>query len=605
MNSNRTKYASTPTYGMQKRNFAKKQAAAQATPTPDFTQQPMMDTNGATPFAAPNPFGIPQGAIPGVSQAAGASFFSAQPQMGQPMAQPQPMYGMPQQPYGAGQPFGGAGAPMNSFAAPNGMNAMPVGNGMGGYMAPSQAPGMPMYQQNYQQPMPSMGGMGFGAGVQGYVQQPYAQGSAVPPSVTRSEPVPGFGGASGMMGNAQPMQGMGNGYPNPGFGGMPTAGANPAFATAPYPPVMNMNGGNGFARPPFGGDGGTPAMPTPRPPFDVDKWFKVILFLVLPLLFIPCVFVTHAFDFLRYLFIIASVVSLSVLWYRQSFTPAMRTAVTVGYLVLCIIVIAMLISNNRDATQANNLAGRNNVQTSAEPTASPEAMAPAAQPTPPPVEDVGESEAEQRLATFMDYWQLNRIEDMVNLVQPSWATVQDNAASALFTVISNRTPQDYAIEGISGTSADSSRTVTMSAFIDKNNGKEPVRYRFMILMVKESGQWFVDPNSLATNDIATESPSPAPGKETVVQSLQPRMTVTPIPDADTKLYYNANGGKYYHADPNCAAVNPKFLPMASFLYKELDDDPYKSLQPCLKCGAPTQSLGKLAEQATETPTVAP
>ena len=205
----------------------------------------------------------------------------------------------------------------------------------------------------------------------------------------------------------------------------------------------------------------------------------------------------------------------------------------------------------------------------------------------------------------MDYWQLNRIEDMVNLVQPSWASVQDNAASALFTVISNRTPQDYTIEGISGTSADSSRTVTMSASIDKNNGKDPVRYRFMILMVKESGEWFVDPNSLATNDIATETPSPAPGKETIVQSLQPRMTVTPIPDASTKLYYNANGGKYYHADPNCAAVNPKFLPMASFLYKELDDSPYNSLQPCLKCGAPTQSLGKLAEQTTETPTVAP
>ena len=144
----------------------------------------------------------------------------------------------------------------------------------------------------------------------------------------------------------------------------------------------------------------------------------------------------------------------------------------------------------------------------------------------------------------------------------------------------------------------------MSAYIDKNNGKDPVRYRFMILMVKESGQWYVDPNSLATNDVATETPSPAPGKETVVQSLAPRMTVTPIPDPSTKLYYNANGGKYYHLDPNCSAVNPKFLPMASFLYSELDNAPFSSLQPCLKCGAPTQSLGSLAE-ATSTPTVAP
>ena len=206
----------------------------------------------------------------------------------------------------------------------------------------------------------------------------------------------------------------------------------------------------------------------------------------------------------------------------------------------------------------------------------------------------------------MDYWCNNQIENMVNLVQPSWATLQDNPASALFTVISNRTPGEYTIEGVSGTSADSSRTVTMSAFIDKNNGKEAVKYRFMILMVREGGEWYVDPNSLATNDVATETPSPAPGKEVVSQSLQPRMTVTPIPDPGTKLYYNASGGKYYHADPNCSAVNEKFLPMASVLYSELDNAPYSALQPCLKCGAPTQSLGTLAaEESGATPTPAP
>ena len=54
--------------------------------------------------------------------------------------------------------------------------------------------------------------------------------------------------------------------------------------------------------------------------------------------------------------------------------------------------------------------------------------------------------------------------------------------------------------------------MTMSAYIDKNNGKEPVRYRFMILMVKESGDWFVDPNSLATNDTVTETSPRPPAK---------------------------------------------------------------------------------------------
>ena len=51
----------------------------------------------------------------------------------------------------------------------------------------------------------------------------------------------------------------------------------------------------------------------------------------------------------------------------------------------------------------------------------------------------------------MDYWAVNNVEEMVNLVQPSWASTQDSPAQALFTVISNRTPTEYKIESISGT----------------------------------------------------------------------------------------------------------------------------------------------------------
>ena len=597
MNSNRMKYASTPTYGMQKRNFAKKQAAAQATPTPDFTQQPTLDMNaGGASFAAQNPFGIPQGAIPGVAQSSASALF-ATGQNAQPMPQMPQGFGGVQMPFVAGQPLMN-GAPIgaqNGFGAMNGMSAP---YGMNAYPGSQPSMGMPSYQQ-YPQNMQAMSGSPMNPSVQGYAPPSYPQGGAIPPSVTRSEPLNGQNSMAGGL----PMPGLNGVYGGAGFNGMAQGGVAPGYQTAPYPPAMNMGGGaGGFGRPPFGGaPGGSPATPTPRMPFDMDRWIKLILFLILPLLFISAIFASY----LRYPFIIAAIIALSVIWYRQSFTSATRTAITVGYLVLSIIIIAMLINPGADTTQTGSLADRNAAQASAEPTESPEAAPLAAQATPQQAEAVGESEAEQRLATFMDYWQQNRIEDMVNLVQPSWATVQDNAASALFTVISNRTPKDYTIEGISGTSADNSRTVTMSAYIDKNNGKDPVRYRFMILMVKESGEWFVDPNSLATNDAATDTPSPAPGKETVVQSLQPRMTVTPIPDANTKLYYNANNGKYYHADPNCSAVNPKYLPMASFLYKELDDPPYNSLQPCLKCGAPTQSLGTLAEEATATPTVAP
>lgn len=607
MNSNRMKYASTPTYGMQKRNFAKKQATAQATPTPDFTQQPTMDpSTPSAPFPAQSGYMLPPGAFPGAATQQAGPMFMNQPATVSPQM-------MPSQP----QQFA-PGSPMNGF---------------NNYMPQQPTPSMPLYQQPLGGAAPQVSGSNFAPRAQGYMPNGYAQGNgAMPPNVTHSEAYGGMNGMNGLpngnamggyaqmpgMNNGMPMNGingmngapnMGGGYFGAGFpnGAMPGNGQNP-YGNPGYPQGMlntPMNT-NGYNQQSFSGmDGGIPATPTPRPPFDVDKWLKIILYGILPVLFIPCIFVSHTFDFLRYLFIIATVISLSVIWYRQAFTSGMRTGISVVYLALSIIVIAMLIGNNKDTQQTNNLFNANAAgQVTAEPTTSVEAAPLAAQETPAPEEDVGESEAEQRLAMFMDYWAVNNVESMVALVQPSWASQQDSPAQALFTVISNRTPTEYQIEGISGSAADSSRTVTMSANIDKNNGKDPVRYRFMILMVKESGAWFIDPNSLATNDTVSETTPPVSGKETIAQSLAPRMTVTPIPDPSTKLYYNATGGTYYHIDPNCSAVNPKYLPMASFLYSELDDSPYSSLKPCLKCGAPTQSLGALAA-ATETPTVVP
>ena len=596
MNSNRMKYASTPTYGMQKRNFSKKQVAAQTAPTPDFTQQPTLDPNTPlAPFPAQNPFMAPSGTYPGaVAQPNNPSFYGSS----------------------------GTLPPANQ---PN-FGAVPASNPYNNYIPQMPLNNAPMYQQPFNGSAQPMGNASFSTRSQGFSPSGFPQGGALPPNVIRGDVMNGMNNMPGM--GAPGMQGMGmgnpNGMPNGNLAGMGSSFGNVGFPQGPqgnnmgggqqvYPnqgyqpvmmnPLMNMNG---FNRQPFPGmEGGSPAMPTPKPPFDLDRWLKVLLYGILPVLFVPCLFDTHSLDAIRYLFIILSVVSLSVIWYRQSFTSTIRTALSVVYLALSIIVIAMLVSgNNKDLTQTSgSLSARNGAQQTAEPTASVEAAPLVAQETPSPVEDAGKSEAEQRLSTFMDYWAVNRVEDMVNLVQPSWSSTQESPAQALFNVISNRTPLDYAIESISGTASDSSRTVTMNANIDKNNGKDPVRYRFMILMVKESGEWYVDPNSLATNDAVASTSPTISGKETIASSLAPRMTVTPIPEPNTKLYYNANGGQYYHIDPNCSAVNPKYLPLASFLYSELGNTPYKSLSPCLKCGAPTKALS--ATEAAATATVAP
>ena len=61
--------------------------------------------------------------------------------------------------------------------------------------------------------------------------------------------------------------------------------------------------------------------------------------------------------------------------------------------------------------------------------------------------------------------------------------------------------------------------------------------------------------------------------------------------ADTKLYYNPDGGAYYHADASCTAVAWKYRPLSgSFTYGELDDEAYAALMPCATCSAPARGL---------------
>ena len=52
------------------------------------------------------------------------------------------------------------------------------------------------------------------------------------------------------------------------------------------------------------------------------------------------------------------------------------------------------------------------------------------------------------------------------------------------------------------------------------------------------------------------------------------------------LYYNAKGGKYYHAIPNCAAVDERYWPLDDFYWSDLNSQQFKNLVRCTKCNAP-------------------
>ena len=61
--------------------------------------------------------------------------------------------------------------------------------------------------------------------------------------------------------------------------------------------------------------------------------------------------------------------------------------------------------------------------------------------------------------------------------------------------------------------------------------------------------------------------------------------LTPVayPSDDLQLYYNPNGGKYYHSTDSCSNVKQRFLPLTAFSYGELDTGSFAKLTACPHC----------------------
>ena len=197
--------------------------------------------------------------------------------------------------------------------------------------------------------------------------------------------------------------------------------------------------------------------------------------------------------------------------------------------------------------------------------------APSPAPTPEPGED---GEIAARLAAFFTHWNGNRLDDMLELCHGDWKAAQENPKTRLFTLMGNRTPQEYTAQKISGAESDPERTVTVIALMDRHNGKEPVEYLLQIVMRKGTdGLWYVDPSSLGSQerygDIPPEEKTPVPAPD-----LPP----------ETILYYVPDVGEYYHLDPACRKVNAHYLPMEnSFTAGETGQEPYAGLIPCDVC----------------------
>lgn len=466
-------------------------------------------------------------------------------------------------------------------------------------MGQSYAPGAAQAAPGYSQPGQGYAQAGAPGSMQGYAQpgQGYTQAG------TGGYAQPGQGYGQMPQGYAQAPQGYAasqNGYGYPQMNASQNYSGQPGYQGPAYSNAYAQMGRNQAPQQDYssqiplnGGGYVPPAVPVRKQPFVFKSWMLIALGGLLLILLVAGLFVP-SLKALLWVFLVLAVGSTAFFWIKPLVSGNRRLCYTIIFGVLALVALLSVtgvLSPKTDSTRTAGTPGGSSQSSSSassgsgsvvdaqtgdridavdQPTAAP------ATPTPAPADD---SATTDRLEAFFRYWSANRYDEMLTLCAPSWQSSVDNPKTSLFGLMANRTPLDYTVEKISGTQDDTSRTVTVTSTMDRNNGKDPVKYRLSVLMVKESDQWFVDPQSLKTYDEA-ETPDPA-------LAPTPTPTLEPAADANTVLYYNPDGGTKYHRDQNCKSTHAKYLPMKGhFTYGEINDAKYANLSPCNVCAAP-------------------
>lgn len=314
---------------------------------------------------------------------------------------------------------------------------------------------------------------------------------------------------------------------------------------------------------------------------------QVFMTLVLPVLFVLAMILRYTE--LHWAFLILSALALLIMWLGHAFVPQARTTMTLIYTALMIVSMAAalwftsplkqnaqqtgqsgginyseLFGSNVTASDVSAFAASGGEQlqgSSVTPTATPDPR----------------SEAQSRLETFMNSWMSLDYDGMLACCTPAWISAQENPQREIFGIRGVNTPVSFNITYVAGSDSDDSRTITMEAVMDRSTGRQ-IKYRYEVLMLRVNGVWYVDPASLSS---ATEIKEEATA--TPAYTLMPTNT----PDPGQTLYYNPDGGSYYHADQNCTRIDNKYLPLkGSFLYSQRDEAAYQALQPCSNCNSP-------------------
>ncbi|NLD34678.1 MAG: hypothetical protein GX653_07200 [Clostridiales bacterium] len=342
---------------------------------------------------------------------------------------------------------------------------------------------------------------------------------------------------------------------------------------------------------------------TPQPPRKVGDYqdeaipqrnfavLQIMLTIALPLLFIVALLVRNTTVYT--IFAAASAACLVLMWLMNAFVPNAR--MTLSFIHIAMILVALFAiwmgapqapapaaatqaAAGAAGAQGGDLASIFSKDSSASMvsmTVQEEQNQPAATNHPGSA-----SMAQQRLEQFMAAWINVDYKGMVELSTPSWVSQQKDPEQAMFFIKGIRTPVKFSFNGISGSDADNTRTIDMVATIDKNNGQAAQDYQMQVLMMRVNDLWYVDPTSLASQQLIQSASSTA----VPVVTVAPMVTAAP----SLQLYYNPAGGMLYHVNGECPSIAKEYLPLTGFLFSQVNDAEFSKLDPCSTCHAPSR-----------------
>lgn len=202
----------------------------------------------------------------------------------------------------------------------------------------------------------------------------------------------------------------------------------------------------------------------------------------------------------------------------------------------------------------------------------------------PPVNEAV-SGAQAALVNYLTQWHNRDFEEMVKYTTSTWRNAQNMPAQQLYWNHNWWLLNSWALSTETTSPSADSATFAVITDLSKNNGaKTAAKMQYSALVFLENGIWLVDPDSLRNGIEVKETPMPEMG-QSAEQTPEPDPTISPT----TKLWYNSNGGKYYHAEEKCTEINEKYYSsMKPFMFSELSESPYSKLIACPTCKAPSK-----------------